>query len=51
MKINELISFLQNIENKELPIYIFNDGDILLIEEDMFDLSINDRIDINIISE
>lgn len=51
MKINELISFLQNIENKELPIYIFNDGNILLIQEYMFDLSINDRIDINIISE
>jgi hypothetical protein len=50
MTVNELISLLENVENKNVRVFLFN-GEILEIEPDMVDMSINDRIDINIPSD
>ena len=51
MTIKQLINFLQDIENKDLPIFIYQAYDIVLLKKDMFDLDLEDRIDINIPSE
>lgn len=48
MTVKQLISFLQDIENKDLPIFIYQDHDIILLKKDMIDLTIDDRIDINL---
>lgn len=51
MKVNDLIEFLTKIENKDLPVYLYHYQDIIPLKMDMFDLNINDRIDINLPSE
>jgi hypothetical protein len=49
MTVNDLIVFLQQeIEDKNLPVYLFKSDEIKELTQDMFDLSISDRIDINI---
>lgn len=50
MTVQELISLLSLQQDKSIPIYLFN-GEILELKEDMIDLSITDRIDINIPSD
>ena len=51
MKVSELINFLQKIENKDKEIYLYHYQEIAQLKEDMFDLTIEDRIDINLPSE
>lgn len=47
MTVNELISLLGKVENKNVRVFLYN-GEILEIEDWMVDTSIDDRIDINI---
>ena len=46
MNVKELIDELQKYKDNEVEVYIFEDGDIKEIE--LVDLSIDDRVDINV---
>ena len=50
MTVQELINRLMEIENKELPIFVYDnyEGEIREIDEDSIDETFTDRIDINI---
>jgi hypothetical protein len=49
MTVNELISLLENVKDKNVRAFLYDGGgDITEITPDMVDLSIDDRIDINI---
>ena len=46
MNVEELIEILEKEQNKTKEVYIFNDSELSPI--DMVDLTISDRVDINI---
>ena len=52
MTVQDLIDRLMKIENKELPIFVYDteEGEVreIMEDEDMIDESILDRVDINI---
>lgn len=48
MNVQELINLLESLENKTLPVFLYGAGDITKLNKDMIDLTISDRIDINI---
>ena len=51
MTVQELINRLMEVENKELPIFIYDssEGEIReIIEDEIIDETIIDRVDINI---
>jgi hypothetical protein len=45
MTIAELIAELQEIENKEMPVFVWMDGEIYPFE---LDTNLSDRLDLNI---
>ena len=48
MKVKELISVLENLDGN-LEVYLFqNNSEIIPLEEKMIDITISDRIDINL---
>jgi hypothetical protein len=51
MKVKDLIEFLKDVENKDRPVYLYHMNDILLLSKTMFDLSIDDVVDINLPSD
>jgi hypothetical protein len=49
MTVNELISLLENVENKNVGMFLYTQyGEIIEISPDMIDTSIDDRVDINV---
>lgn len=48
MTVNQLLVFLSKIENKDLPIYIYDSTQLVSIDENSFDFYLKDRIDINL---
>lgn len=48
MTVKQLINFLQKIEDQNLPVYLYQDYDIIELKKDCFDLNIEDRVDINL---
>lgn len=48
MTVSELINLLENVKDKNVKVFLYNDTEILEIENWMVDTSIDDRIDINI---
>jgi hypothetical protein len=49
MTVNELISLLENVENKNVGVFLYTQyGEITEISPDMIDTSIDDRVDINV---
>ena len=46
MTVQELINELNDVENKELPVFIYQCDDIF--EINMVDLTISDRVDLNV---
>ena len=52
MTVNELISLLENVENKNVGMFLYTQyGEIIEITSNMIDTSIADRVDININSD
>ena len=47
MTVRDLINLLDNLPDKNLPIFLYNNT-ITELTNDMIDLNITDRIDINI---
>jgi hypothetical protein len=50
MTVQDLINLLDNLPDKNLPIFLYNNT-ITELTDDMIDLNITDRIDINIPSD
>ncbi len=48
MTIQELIIFLNSLEDKTKPVFIYTGEDIQKLNSEMFDLYLTDRVDINI---
>ena len=51
MTVQKLIDILMEVENKELPIFIYDssEGEIReIFDDEIIDETINDRVDINI---
>jgi len=51
MTVQELIDFLEKVEDKTLIVFLYGMEGIKALDKEMFDLNISDRIDINIPSE
>ena len=47
MKVKELIEELKDCKNKEVEVYIFDEVQSEIREINMVDLSIDDRVDLN----
>lgn len=50
MKVQELIDLLNEVENKDASVYFYklSNGRIVPVEKNDIDISISDRVDINI---
>jgi len=48
MTVSELIIFLNSLEDKTKPVFIYTGDDIQKLNSEMFDLYLTDRVDINI---
>lgn len=51
MTIHDLIFFLEGIEDKTLPVFLYGMEGIMELNKEMIDINISDRVDINIPSE
>ena len=48
MTVAELIGILKNVENKSLPVFIYNNENGELFDISLVDYDLTDRVDINL---
>ncbi len=51
MTVQDLINLLNKLPNKNVSIFLYYNNDIAELTDDMIDLDITDRLDINIPSD